>query len=135
MRIASCDRELLLAVEPVAQRLALDEGHDVEEVAVGLARVEQRQDVRVLEVGRELDLGQEALGADHGGELGAQDLERDAAVVPDVLGEIDRGHAAGADLAVEAVAVRQGGLEPAEQFGHVCFLVGCTKMEPWSLRG
>ena len=36
------DRELLLAGEPVAQGLALDVGHDVEEVAVGLARVEQR---------------------------------------------------------------------------------------------
>ena len=112
------DGELLLAVEPVAQRLAVDERHDVEQVAVGLARVEQRQDVRVLEVGGELDLGQEALGADHGGELGAQHLERDAAVVADVLGEIDGRHAAGADLTVQAIAVRQGGLEPAEQFGH-----------------
>ena len=110
--------ELLLAIEPLAQGLALDEGHDVEQVAVGLARVEQRQDVRVLQVGRELDLGQEPLGADHGGELGPEDLERDAPVVADVLGEVDGGHAAGAGFAVEAVAVRQGGLEPAEQFGH-----------------
>ena len=72
----------------------------------------------MLEVGGELDLGQEPLGADHGGELGAQHLERDPAVVPDVLGQVDGRHAAGADLAVEAIAVRQGGLEPAEQFGH-----------------
>ena len=57
--------------------LALDERHDVEEAAVRLARVEQREDVRVLEVGGELDLGEEPLGADHGGELGPQDLERD----------------------------------------------------------
>ena len=118
------DGELLLAVEPVAQRLALDERHDVEQVAVGLARVEQRQDVRVLEVGGELDLGQEPLGADHGGELGPKHLERHPPVVADVLGQVDGRHAAGADLAVEAIAVRQGGLEPAEQFGHGGFVFG-----------
>ena len=118
------DRELLLPVEPVAQRLALDERHDVEEEAVGLARVEQREDVRVLEVGGELDLGQEPLGADHGGELGTQHLERDLAVVPQVLGEVHRRHAAGADLALDAVAVGEGGLEPVEQLGHVWTLLG-----------
>ena len=78
------DRELLLAVEPVAERLALDERHDVVEEAVGLARVEQREDVRMLQIGGELDLGEEPLGAEHRGELGVQHLERDVAVVPQV---------------------------------------------------
>ena len=32
------DRELLLAIQPVAERLALDERHDVEEEGVGRAR-------------------------------------------------------------------------------------------------
>ena len=100
-------RELLLAVEPVAQRLALDEGHDVEEVAVGLARVEQRKDVRVLQIGGELDLGEEPLGPDDGGQLGPEHLEGDPAVVAEVLGQIDGGHPAGPDLPVEAVAVGQ----------------------------
>ena len=72
----------------------------------------------MLQIGRELDLGQEPLGADHGGELGAQHLERHAAIVADVLRQVDGRHAAGADLTVQAIAVRQGGLEPAEQFGH-----------------
>ena len=58
--------QLLLPVEPVRSDLALDERHDVEEEAVDLAGVEQREDVRVLEVGGELDLGQEPLGADDG---------------------------------------------------------------------
>ena len=97
--------ELLLPVEPAPERLALDEGHDVEEEAVGLARVEQREDVRVLQVGGELDLGQEPLGADDGGELGPEQLEGDLPVVPEVLGQEDRGHAAGADLALDPVAV------------------------------
>ena len=92
----------------------------------------------MLEVGGELDLGQEPLGADHGGELGPEHLERDPAVVAEVLGEVDGGHAAGADLAVEAVAVRQGGLEPAEEFGHWGFRwsgAGRCAGARWGARG
>ena len=57
--------------------------------------------MRVLQVGGELDLGQEPLGADDRGELGPQHLERHLAVVPEVVGEVDRRHAARADLALE----------------------------------
>jgi len=47
------DRELLLAVEPLPKRLALDEGHDVEERAVRrLTGIVQRQEMRVLEMAR-----------------------------------------------------------------------------------
>ena len=59
----------------------------------------------MLQVRRGLDLGQEPLGAEHRGQLRAQDLERDLAVVPEVLGEVDGRHAAGAELALDAVAV------------------------------
>ena len=53
----------------------------------------------------------EPLGAEHGGELGLEDLERDLAVVLEVLGEVDGGHAALAQLALDAVAVGEGGGE------------------------
>ncbi len=56
--------------QPMAQRLALDERHDVEEQAVRDARIEQRQDVGVGETGRHLDLAEEAVGAQAGAELG-----------------------------------------------------------------
>ena len=102
------EAELLLAIELVAERLAADEGQHVEEEAVGLARVDQREDVRVVEPGGDLDLGEEPLGAEDGAELGAQDLERDFAIVLEVGGEVDRGHAAGAELALDAVAFFQG---------------------------
>jgi hypothetical protein len=75
--------------------------------------------VRVLEVGGELDLGQEALGPDHGRKLGAEHLDRDRPVVPEVVRQEDGRHAAGADLAIEPIAVRQRGLEPRDQVGHV----------------
>ena len=64
-----------------------------------------------------LDLAQEALGADDGGELGAEDLDRDLAVVLQVLGEVDRGHAALADLPLDAVAVAEGGGERVRHDG------------------
>ena len=43
---------------------------------------------------------------------------RHLAVVADVVGQVDGRHAAGADLALDPVAVGQGGLEPAEELGH-----------------
>ena len=78
----------------------------------------------MLEVGGELDLGQEPLGADDGGELRAQQLERDLAVVLEVLREVDGGHAAGADLTFDPVAVGEGYLEPVLELGHVSLLRG-----------
>ena len=61
----------------------------------------------MLEVGGGLDLAQEALGADDGGEFGAEDLDGDGAIVLEVVREVDRGHAALAELALDAVAVGQ----------------------------
>ena len=54
---------------------------------------------------------QEPVGAEDGGKLGLEDLERDLAVVLEVLGEVHRGHAALAELTLDAVAVGQGGDE------------------------
>ena len=42
----------------------------------------------------ELDLLEEPLGAEHGGELRVQHLDRDVAVVAQVAREVDRRHAA-----------------------------------------
>jgi hypothetical protein len=61
--------------------------------------------VRVLERGGGLDLLDEPVGAEHGGELGLEDLDGDLAVVAGVVREIDRGHAALTQLARDAVAV------------------------------
>ena len=68
----------------------------------------------MLELGGELDLAEEALGADDRGELGVHHFERDRAVVSEVVGEIDRRHAARAELALEAVAGGEGCPEGSE---------------------
>ena len=62
----------------------------------------------MLEPGGEADLALEALGAERGGELGEQDLEGDGPVVAEVVGQVDDGHAAAAELALEGVAVGEG---------------------------
>ncbi|HET8625532.1 MAG TPA: hypothetical protein VFM14_18370 [Gemmatimonadales bacterium] len=87
-------------------------GHDVVDVTVRLAAVVQREDRRVLELGGDLDLAKKALGAEQRGEVRVQDLHRDFAVVLQVLGEVDRSHAAGPQLAHEAVAVAEWPHEP-----------------------
>ena len=57
-------RQLLLAVEPVPKRFALDERHDVVEQALGLARVVEAEDVGMLEGGGDADLAEEAVAAE-----------------------------------------------------------------------
>jgi hypothetical protein len=58
--------ELLLALQPVAQRFPFYEGHDVIQESAGRFRrtpgVIQRQDMRMVQVGGGRDLAQEALG-------------------------------------------------------------------------
>ena len=80
----------------------------------------------MLQAGGGLDLGEEALAADDGGELGVQDLDGDLAVVLEVLGEVDRGHAALAELALEAVAV-------TERCGEAARAWSCSVATPGAL--
>ena len=108
------EAELVLAVELVAERLAAHERQHVVEEAAGLARVDQGEDVRVVEPRGDLDLGQEPLGAEHRAELGAEHLEGDLAIVLEVGGEVDGGHAAGAELALDPVALLKGGGEATD---------------------
>ena len=112
------DGQLLLAGEPVAQALALHERHDVIRGPMDLARVDQAENMGVLQVGDGLDLAEEPLGPDHGRELGPEHLDGDLAGVPKVLGEVDRGHAPRPELALDAVAVGQSCGEAREGVGH-----------------
>ena len=119
------DRKLLLAIEPLSKRLAFDEGHDVEErSARRLSGVEEREDILVLEVRGDADLGEEALDAHHRGEVGVQDLERDVSVVFEVAREIDGRHAPGADLALDDVAIGERTNELVTQLRHGANVTG-----------
>ncbi len=105
------DGQLLFAAQPVAQRLPLDEWHDVIQqgaaVALHLSRVVKRQYVGVLQPGRYLDLAQEALRPDGGGQLGMQNLEGHLPAMLGVLREVDGRHPASPHLAINDIAPRQ----------------------------
>ena len=72
----------------------------------------------MLQAGGDPDLLEESLRSERGGELGAQDLERDGPVVPEVVREVDHGHAAASELALDAIAIGQGGREGVGCFGQ-----------------
>ena len=113
-------RELAFAVQPLGERLALDIRHDVVEEPAGLAGVVHRQDVRVVELGGDLDLAQEAVGPRawrraRGGAPSAR-----PAVVLEVLGQKDRGHAAAAELALDRVTGEQCGRQPRKEIHGTC---------------
>ena len=59
----------------------------------------------MLEAGSDLDLLHEALGAERVGQLLVQDLEGDRPIVSEIARQVDRGHAAPAELTLEQVAV------------------------------
>jgi hypothetical protein len=112
------DRELSFALEPPAKGFTFDKGHDVEQQPVRLTAVEQRQEIRVLQIRRDANLAEKALNAEHGAEVRIQNLERDAAIVPEVAREIDGRHAAGADLALDGIASAERGIELVDDGGH-----------------
>ena len=71
----------------------------------------------MLQPGGGADLGEEALGAEGGAEVGMQHLDGDVAIVLEVVREVDRGHAASAEFALDGIAVGQGLLKP-DGCGH-----------------
>ena len=113
------DGQLLFAIQPIAQRLAIHKRHDVEDGAVHLTRIMQRENVRMLQICRRLDLGQKPLGANRHREFGLEHLDRDLAIVLEVLGEIDGSHATSAKFTLDAVAATQRRAEATEHVTHV----------------
>ena len=85
----------------------------------------------MLKVGGRRDLGEEPVAADDGGELGLEHHERDLAMVLEVLGQVHRGHAARAELALDQVAVGQGRRQAAGDVVHWRACVICC-FNPWS---
>jgi hypothetical protein len=72
----------------------------------------------MLEIRRRLDLLHEPLGAQHGGELRAEDLDGDLAVALQVLGHIHRRHPTLAELSHDPVLIGEGGTKPGDRVAH-----------------
>ena len=71
-----------------------------------------------LQPGGEADLPRKRSAPSDGGELRAQHLERHRAVVAEVVGQVDGGHAAAAELALDPVAVGQSCLQLKRREGQ-----------------
>jgi hypothetical protein len=99
--------QLPFFLDPFPERVALDVGHHVVEETVCFTRVMQRKDVRMSEVGRNLDLTQKPLRAQRGGKIGTQHLHRYLPVMPYILSQVDGGHASVTDLTFDPVAAGQ----------------------------
>jgi hypothetical protein len=100
-----------VAAQSRPQRLALDEWHRIEGHPRGLAGGENGDDLRVLELRRELNLPFEAVSADPSRQLGREHLHNDAA--PERLFDRDEDtrHPAAPKLPLEGVRRTEGGLE------------------------
>ncbi len=81
--------------------------------------------MRVLQVGGDPDLVEEAFGAQDGGQLGMENLDRDLALVLDIVGQVDRRHAAAAELTLDRVAVGQCGRQAVQ---HVVAHKGASRV-------
>ena len=103
--------------QPVAQRLALHVGHDVIEEARRLPGIVQREDVRVREPGGDGDLAQEARRPDAQGQVRMKNFQGDVTPVLQVSGEQHDGHPAAAQLALDAIALREAGTQAPDQLG------------------
>ena len=66
----------------------------------------------MVELGRNLDFPEESFGSQCGGELRPKHLDGQSAMMLQVMGQIDCGHAATPELALERVLIAQGGRQP-----------------------
>jgi hypothetical protein len=111
-------RELALPGQFGPKRLPLDERHgEVQDVA-GLTGGQERHDVRVLELGGELDLAAEPFDVDRGREVRGQHLDDYLPPKCHLLREIDAAHAAAAQLAEDPVSSAKRSLELVLQARH-----------------
>ena len=69
----------------------------------------------MLEACGELDLEQESRCANGGGDFRSEDFECDSAVVLQVMGQVDHGHAAATELPLDRVLAGERRLQVSEE--------------------
>ena len=103
--------ETAFAIEALAERLAFDVWGDQIQKTVCFVGVEQRQDVRMRQLGGNLDLAQESSAANHGGHFGAKHLDGDVSIVLDAAREVHGRTRTTAELALDLVGTLYGASE------------------------
>ncbi len=90
--------------QPLLEVRTLHVAHGDEEQLAELSGLVDRDDVRVVDRGRELGLPQEALAEGRVlGQVGGEELERDVASQADVLGEVDDTHTTATEQGLDPV--------------------------------
>src|SRR5690348_10528171 len=102
----------------MAQRLARDEWHDIEQQVVFRASAENRKDVWVLQVGGQLDLLLEPRGADFARELRRKELDHYRAVERGLGGQEQAAHSTAAQLPLYPVGVTDRTLQASQKVAH-----------------
>ncbi len=113
------DRQLSLACQSRAKRLALDVGHREEGSAGDVAGGKKWYDVWMLQLGGELYLPAEPLSAHIGGDFGGKDLENDLPIESEILGKEYATHPTAVELTLDGVAGRQVAVERLADVAHV----------------
>ena len=99
------DRQLSFPLEPCTERFTRDVWHDVVKQSVGIAGVEEWQDVRMLQTSGRANLGEESLASQRGTEIGMENFDRYVAAVPEIVREVYRRHPTLAKLTLDSVLV------------------------------
>jgi hypothetical protein len=96
--------------KPVPQRLTIHVRHDVVETRPTIreaegSRVEERQNVRVLQGGRGLYFPPESLWTEEEADVGSENLDGDSSTVSHVPRQVYHRHSAATDLAFHHVTI------------------------------
>jgi hypothetical protein len=105
-------------LESIAKRFALDIWHSIVEKLAVLARREQRDDMRMLQLRRNLDLAAETLAIDAGCELGRQYFYHDLSAEGSVGGDENATHARAGELALYVIRGCKRGSELIFEVAH-----------------
>ena len=83
-----------------------------------------REDMGMLESGGDANFTLKAFRPEHRCQVRVEDLERNLAVMLDIVCQVHGGHATPAQLALEQVPISQGLLELVGEFCQGCYVDG-----------
>src|SRR6185503_16579705 len=98
-------RKFPFAIDPLAKRLSLDQRHHIEENSAGLARIVNRDNVRMSQARNCPYFLKKPLSAKCGGNVGVENLYGNVAVVTGIARAVNRGHSATAELVLYCITV------------------------------
>jgi hypothetical protein len=102
---STLNKQLLLAIQPFAQRFSFHQGHRVPQLPCRFAGVVNGEDMGMLEPGSQPNLPLKSFGSERRSQLGMQNLQCDWAIMAEVVSQVHSGHTTPPKLTLNAVAV------------------------------